>query len=285
MVDERQANRSEVRRGHGRTADNVSFGYRHVTSTEKKRLVQEQFEPIASTYDLADTLLSFGFDSRWRKNALRLSGLRTGDVVLDACGGTAGLARLAARQVGPKGRVLVYDLNRPMIETGRKRTAADAGPSVISFVQGDAELLSFPDRTFDAVTVGFGLRNLVQPEKGLEEFLRVLKPGGKLMILEFSLPTNRLLRDLYHFYSFYWMPFAGRLICGTGTSFRYLAESIRVFPTPDELAKRMRHSGFSDVRFERLSNGIAVAYLGVRPALSVPTPALSFPSPAGGGDR
>jgi demethylmenaquinone methyltransferase/2-methoxy-6-polyprenyl-1,4-benzoquinol methylase len=229
-------------------ADRVTFGYRKVTSTEKKRLVHAQLDPIARTYDLADTLLSFGLDSLWRKHALRLPGLRSGDVVLDACGGTA-------------------------------------GPSVISFVQGDAEQLSFPDRTFDAVTVGFGLRNLVHPENGLEEFLRVLKPGGKLMILEFSLPTNRLLRDLYHFYSFYWMPFAGRLICGAGTSFRYFAESIRVFPTPDELAERMRHSGFSDVRFERLSNGIAVAYLGVRPALSVATPALSSPSPAAGGDR
>lgn len=266
-------------------ADRVTFGYREVTSTEKKRLVQEQFDPIARTYDLADTLLSFGLDSLWRKHALRLPGLRSGDVVLDVCGGTAGLARLAARRVGSKGRVLAYDLNRPMIETGRKKAAVDAGPRVVSFVQGDAEQLSFPDGIFDAVTVGFGLRNLVHPEKGLEEFFRVLKPGGKLMVLEFSLPTNRLLRDLYHVYSFYWMPFAGRLICGTGTSFRYLAESIRVFPTPDEMAERMRHSGFSDVRFERLSNGIAVVYLGVRPVLSVATPALSSISPAVGGDR
>jgi demethylmenaquinone methyltransferase/2-methoxy-6-polyprenyl-1,4-benzoquinol methylase len=245
--------------------ERVSFGYREVSSTEKKRLVQEQFDPIARTYDLADTLLSFGLDSRWRKKAIRLLGLKRGDWVLDACGGTAGLARLAARRVGLDGRVLVYDFNRPMMDAGLEKIRRDGRRAPVSFVQGDAEEVSFPDGTFNAVTIGFGIRNLAHPEKGLREFLRVLKSGGRLMILEFSLPVNPLLRRLYHFYSFYWMPFAGRIICGTGTSFRYLAESVRVFPTPEELAERMRDSGFSDVRFERLSNGIAVVYLGVKP--------------------
>ena len=252
------------------TTEKVPFGYRQVSSAEKKRLVQEQFNPIAGTYDLADTLLSFGLDSRWRKKAIKLLGLEPGDLVLDACGGTAGLAKLAGRRVGPEGRVLVYDLNRPMMETGKERLQASSKPSpgeapLISFVQGDAEELSFPDWTFDAVTIGFGLRNLVHPEKGLSEFLRVLEPGGKLMVLEFSTPVNSLLRSLYHFYSFYWMPFAGRLICGTGTSFRYLAESIRVFPTPDGLAGKLGSAGFRDVRYRRLTNGIAVAYLAVKP--------------------
>jgi len=261
---------SESWAGNGLTADKVTFGFRQVSSTEKKRLVQEQFSPIARTYDLADTILSFGLDSRWRKKAIRLLGLEPGNLVLDACGGTAGLALVSARRVRPSGRVMVYDFNRPMMDAGRERLQA-ASPlstserSTISFVQGDAEDLSFPAGTFDAVTIGFGLRNLARPEKGLAEFLRVLKTGGKLMVLEFSLPVNAILRALYHLYSFYWMPFAGRLICGTGTSFRYLAESIRVFPKPEELAGRMRSAGFIDVRFRRLSNGIAVVYLGVRP--------------------
>jgi demethylmenaquinone methyltransferase/2-methoxy-6-polyprenyl-1,4-benzoquinol methylase len=256
------------------TADRVSFGFRQVTSTEKKRLVQEQFDPIARTYDLADTLLSFGLDSRWRKKAIRLLALEPGSLVLDACGGTAGLAKLAAGRVGPLGRVMVYDFNRPMMDAGKKKLQAGSPPSpgeasIISFVQGDAEDMSFPGGTFDAVTIGFGIRNLAHPVKGLAEFLRVLKPGGKLMILEFSIPVNALLRRLYHFYSFHWMPFAGRLICGTGTSFRYLAESIRVFPMPDGMAEQIKSSGFSDVRFERLSNGIAVVYLATKPGPEV----------------
>jgi demethylmenaquinone methyltransferase/2-methoxy-6-polyprenyl-1,4-benzoquinol methylase len=252
------------------TAEKVTFGYQQVTSAEKKRLVQEQFDPIARTYDLADSLLSFGLDSRWRKKAIRLLALRPGDLVLDACGGTAGLARLAARRVGPGGRVTVYDFSRPMMEAGKKRIGAASTPSSnetppISFVQGDAEDLSFRGATFDAVTIGFGIRNLVYPEKGLAEFLRVLKPGGRLMILEFSLPVSPVLRRLYHFYSFRWMPFAGRLICGTDASFGYLAESIRVFPNPDGLAEIIGRSGFADVRFKRLSNGIAIVYLATKP--------------------
>jgi demethylmenaquinone methyltransferase/2-methoxy-6-polyprenyl-1,4-benzoquinol methylase len=244
--------------------DNVPFGYRQITSAEKKRLVQDHFSSIARTYDLADTLLSFGLDSLWRRKAVRLLGLKSGDRVLDACGGTAGLARLASRRIGPGGRVTVYDFNRPMMEAGRRKIRNDEAESLVSFVQGDAEGISFPDGTFDAVTIGFGIRNLSHPEKGLGEFLRVLKPGGKLMVLEFSLPVNRLLRGLYHLYSFHWMPFAGGLICGTGASFRYLAESIRVFPKPDEMAEQMRSLGFRDVRFHRLSNGIAVVHLGTK---------------------
>jgi demethylmenaquinone methyltransferase/2-methoxy-6-polyprenyl-1,4-benzoquinol methylase len=252
------------------TEEKITFGYRRVSPAEQKRLVQEQFTPIAQTYDRADTLVSFGLDSQWRKKAIRLLGLEPGNLVLDACGGTAGLALAAASWVRPSGRVVVYDFNRPMMDAGRKRLQAASplstdGRSTVSFIQGDAEDLSFPAGTFDAVTIGFGLRNLARPEKGLAEFLRVLKPGGKLMVLEFSIPVNAILRALYHLYSFYWMPFAGSLICGTGASFRYLAESIRVFPGPEELSVRIRGAGFIDVRFRRLSNGIAVVHLGARP--------------------
>jgi demethylmenaquinone methyltransferase / 2-methoxy-6-polyprenyl-1,4-benzoquinol methylase len=247
------------------TAEKVSFGYREVTPAEKKRLVQEQFDPIARTYDLADTVLSFGLDSRWRRKAVRLLGLEKGDFVLDVCGGTARLARLAAGRVGSDGRAVVYDFNLPMMLAGKGKIEPGKDTASISFIQGDAEDLSFPGGRFGAVSIGFGIRNLAHPEKGLSEFFRVLKPGGKLMILEFSLPINRLVRSLYHFYSFRWMPLIGRLICGTEEPFRYLAESIRIFPKPEMLAGLIRDSGFTDVGFRRLSNGIAVAYFGVKP--------------------
>ncbi|MGA2532702.1 MAG: class I SAM-dependent methyltransferase [Candidatus Aminicenantales bacterium] len=247
------------------TKETVPFGYREVTPAEKKRLVRAEFDEIARAYDFADTVLSFGLDSRWRKNAVSLLGVGEGDFVLDACGGTAGLARLVARPAGPAGQVVVYDFSRAMMEVGESRARGPAARAPIGFVQGDTEDLSFPGGTFDAVTIGFGLRNLAHPAKGLGEFLRVLKPGGKLMVIEFSLPVNRFFRALYHAYSFCWMPLAGRLICRGGGSFRYLAESIRVFPAPEEIAENIREAGFDDVLFRRLSGGIAVVYLGVKP--------------------
>lgn len=245
--------------------DKVSFGYRHVAAAEKKRLVRSQFDPIARRYDLADALMSAGLDGRWRKEAIRLLGLQQGNRVLDACGGTAGLAKLAARGVGPDGRVTVCDFSLPMIRAGRAALRTTAERSLIDFVRGDAENLGYPASAFDAVTIGLGIRNLAHPEKGLRECLRVLAPGGRLMIFEFSLPVNPLLRGAYHVYSFHLMPLLGRLICGTSAPFRYLAESIRVFPKPEAVALMIRDAGFSEVRFTRLFNGIAVVYLGVRP--------------------
>jgi demethylmenaquinone methyltransferase/2-methoxy-6-polyprenyl-1,4-benzoquinol methylase len=245
--------------------DTVPFGYRYIAAGDKKRLVRSQFDPIARRYDLADALVSVGLDGRWRKEAIRLLGLQPGDRVLDACGGTARLAKLAAPHVGPDGRVTVCDFNLPMINAGRAALRTAEERRLIAFVQGDAESLCFPDATFDAVTIGLGLRNLVHPEQALRECLRVLTAGGRLLIFEFSVPVNPLLRGLYHVYSFCWMPLLGRLICGTAAPFRYLAESMRVFPKPEDVAVMICHAGFSDVRFRRLFNGIAAVYLGVRP--------------------
>jgi demethylmenaquinone methyltransferase/2-methoxy-6-polyprenyl-1,4-benzoquinol methylase len=245
--------------------EKVPFGYRTVGAEEKKRLVHDQFTPIAGTYDRADALLSFGLHFLWKRAAVRRLGLRPGQSVLDVCGGTADLALRAAKRIGRAGRAVVYDFNRPMIETGRKKGGRAGNGEIIAFVQGDAERLSFPDGSFDAVTVGFGLRNLVDLDRGLDEIFRVLKPGGRLSALEFSLPRRPWHRSVYAFYSFRVMLPAARVITGTDGPFLYLAESIRVFDPPEEVASRFRRAGFNEVAVRSLSLGIASIYSGRKP--------------------
>jgi demethylmenaquinone methyltransferase/2-methoxy-6-polyprenyl-1,4-benzoquinol methylase len=243
------------------TSDRVPFGYRQVTPEEKKRLVCQQFDPIATTYDLADAVLSAGLDERWRKKGIRLLKLGQGDRVLDLCGGTGDFALLAASRTGERGRVSIYDFNRRMMEAGRWKIRRSGREQDISFVQGEAEFISFADECFDAVTLGFGLRNFVDPELGLKEIHRVLKPGGRLLVLEFSLPERRGLRSLYHFYSFRIMPLVARIVSGTAGPYRYLAESIRVFPPPEKVAEMIAQSGFQEVRLIKLSRGLATLYM------------------------
>ena len=163
-----------------------------------------------------------------------------------------------------RGRVVLYDINRAMMEEGRLKVAKASLADRILYVQGDAECMSFPDRSFDAAMVGFGIRNLTNMDKGLAEMYRVLKPGGKMMCLEFSLPTSSWFRFLYDFYSFHLMPIAGRLLAGNREAYLYLPESIRKFPLPDEFAAMLKDAGFSAVAYRRLTNGIAVIYTGVK---------------------
>ena len=246
-------------------ADKVPFGFRTVGAKEKKRLVHDQFTPIAGTYDRADALLSLGLHFLWKRATVRRLGLRPGQSVLDVCGGTADLALRAAKRVGRSGRAVVCDFNRPMMETGRRKSERARHGRVVTFVQGDAESLPFPDASFDAATVGFGLRNLVDLDRGLDEIFRVLKPGGRLSALEFSLPRRRWQRSLYAFYSFKLMLPAARRITGTDGPFRYLAESIRVFDPPEGVAGRLGRAGFTDVAFSLRTLGIAVIYTGRKP--------------------
>jgi len=241
-------------------ADQVPFGYGTVGADEKKRLVQETFTPIAATYDRADTILSLGLHLLWKRAAVRALRLRPGDRVLDVCGGTADLALGAARRLGPADEVVVCDLNRPMMEEGLSKSRRSRNGAVVAFVQGDAERLPFPDRSFDAATVGFGLRNLVDLDQGLREIGRVLKPEGRFAGLEFTLPRRRWLRTLYSFYSFRIMPPAARVITGTDGPFRYLVESIRVFAGTGDIPGGLRRAGLTDVRVRPLTQGIATVY-------------------------
>jgi len=245
-----------------RPSEKVHFGYRTVGTAEKKRLVHDQFTPIAATYDRADALLSLGLHFLWKQATVRGLGLGPGESLLDVCGGTADLAVLAARHLGPGGRAVVCDFNRPMMEAGRIKSGRARSGGIVSFIQGDAESLPFAHASFDAVTVGFGLRNLVDLDRGIREIARVLKPGGRLAALEFSLPRRRWQRSLYAFYSFRLMLPAARFISGTDGPYRYLAESIRVFEPPEELAGRLARAGIAGVACRPVSLGIATIYSG-----------------------
>ena len=243
----------------------ASFGYRQVPAREKRQWVLRHFNSISRQYDWMNTVLSFGLQHHWKSAAVRAMELNSGDRVLDLCGGTADLAILAARQIGPAGSAVLYDINRAMIEAGKPKVARIPLASRIWYVQGDAEQIAFRDGQFEAAMVGFGIRNLTRMEKGLEEMYRVLKPGGKLMCLEFSIPTSRWFRWLYHLYSFHIMPLAGQILAGSREAYTYLPQSIRKFPLPDELASILERIGFSNITYRTLTNGIAVIHLGTKP--------------------
>jgi demethylmenaquinone methyltransferase / 2-methoxy-6-polyprenyl-1,4-benzoquinol methylase len=241
------------------------FGYRRVSAAEKGRLVHQHFNTVARKYDLLNSLLSFGMHHLWKQAAVRMMHLKPGDRVLDVCGGTADLAIRAARIIGSTGKVIVYDINWAMIAAGWPKVANSTLSPRIGYIHGDAEHLSCPDASFDAVMVGFGIRNLTRPEVGFEEMFRVLKPGGTLMCLEFSKPKTAWFRRLYDFYSFYIMPAVGKIMVGSWEAYTYLPESIRMFSQPEELTASLEKIGFTQIRYRRLTNGIAVIHLGVKP--------------------
>lgn len=240
----------------------VPYGYGRVTGPEKRRLVLHHFDQIAARYDLADALLSFGLHFLWRRSAIHRLGLDRAATLLDLCGGTGDFAAMVSGDRAFIGLSVVCDMNRPMLESGRRKKDRSPPKRRIHWVQGDAEELGFPDGSFDAVTVGFGVRNLVALERGLEEMFRVLRKNGKLMIMEFSLPVTPWFRALYHWYSFRVMPLFGRVVTGKKDPFVYLAESVRTFPSPEDMASRLERTGFRDVRFERLTDGVVVLYIG-----------------------
>jgi demethylmenaquinone methyltransferase/2-methoxy-6-polyprenyl-1,4-benzoquinol methylase len=244
--------------------ESVYFGYRLIPAEEKKQLVLQHFNSIARHYDLMNTLLSFGIHHLWKRTAVKMLAPAPGYRVLDVCGGTGDLAALAARTMGSSGRVVVYDINRSMIKAGLHKVVNTPLERQINHVQGDAEKISFPDLFFDGAMVGFGIRNVTDLEKGFSEMYRVLKPGGKMICLEFSRPTASMFRWLYDFYSFYMMPLLGELVTGSRKAYTHLPESIRMFPLPDELSAILVRIGFSEVSYRRLTNGIAVIHVAVK---------------------
>jgi demethylmenaquinone methyltransferase/2-methoxy-6-polyprenyl-1,4-benzoquinol methylase len=240
------------------------FGLREFQEKKKARAVARHFDRVAERYDFMNSLLSLGIQHVWKRAAVRMLGLRPGDKVLDVCGGTGDLAILASRNVGPRGKVVIYDINRKMMLAGLSKIAPFPLLSNIHHVQGDAERLSFDDRTFDAAMVGFGIRNLTHLAGGFAEMHRILKPGGKLLCLEFSRPLNPIIRVLYDFYSFNVMPLLGAIVTGSAQSYACLSETIRMFPLPRELSAVLTDLGFYGVDYKVMTNGIAVAHVGVK---------------------
>jgi len=249
---------------HAQSEEMSFFGFRRIPAREKGRKVLRHFNSIAGKYDFMNTVLSFGLHHFWKRWAVEILSLNPGDRVIDVCGGTADLSILAGRRVGGRGRVFLYDINRAMMEGGKPKVSRASLNERVCFVQGDAEGISCPQGVFDAALVGFGVRNLTHMDKGLAEMHRVLRPGGKFMCLEFSLPTSPAFRWLYDFYSFHLMPLAGKILAGTREAYLYLPESIRKFPPPEELSRTLREIGFIRVTYRRLTNGIAVIYTGVK---------------------
>ena len=245
--------------------DTTHFGYQQVDKNEKADLVAGVFHSVAARYDLMNDLMSVGIHRIWKRFTIELSGVRQGDSVLDIAGGTGDLAAKFARVVGKEGRVVLADINESMLQVGRDKLLDTGQLGNIEFVQADAQYLPFPDNSFDCITIAFGLRNVTDKDKALQSMLRVLKPGGRLLVLEFSKPQNELLSRAYDAYSFRMLPFMGKLVANDSESYKYLAESIRMHPDQDTLLEMLEDAGFTDCNFHDLTGGIVALHRGVKP--------------------
>jgi demethylmenaquinone methyltransferase / 2-methoxy-6-polyprenyl-1,4-benzoquinol methylase len=239
----------------------VPFGYEEVDERDKARRVEGVFTSVASRYDLMNDLMSMGLHRLWKAFAVARSGVREGGRVLDVAAGSGDLGCALARRAGPTGQVWLTDINRAMLEVGRDR-ALDAGLALPA-VQCDAERLPFPSDHFDCVTVAFGLRNMTHKEAALAEMRRVLRPGGRLLVLEFSRVWGPLARA-YDWYSFNVLPRLGRAVAGDEASYRYLAESIRVHPDQESLKAMLEQAGLERVEYHNLAAGAVALHLGYK---------------------
>lgn len=242
----------------------VDFGFEKVAWAEKAQRVRSVFASVASKYDVMNDVMSFGVHRLWKQFTLALTGLRPGQRALDVAGGTGDLALGMLRQVGKQGSVVLSDINPNMLERGRDRLLDMGAAGNVECLVADAERLPFDDNSFDCVTIGFGLRNVTDKAAALNSMLRVLKPGGQLLILEFSRPVAPGLKPLYDAYSFNVLPLLGRFIAGDEASYRYLAESIRMHPDQESLLEMLRTAGYAQVRYHNLSGGIVALHRGYK---------------------
>lgn len=241
------------------------FGYQTVDAEEKQGKVADVFHSVAAKYDVMNDLMSFGIHRLWKRFTMEFTGVRKGDSVLDIAGGTGDLTMKFSDLVGPEGKVILADINDSMLKVGRDRLLDKGYSGNIECVQANAECLPFEDNSFDVVTMAFGLRNVTDKDQALREFNRVLKPGGRLLVLEFSKTNNPLLKKAYDLYSFTALPFMGKLITNDSESYRYLAESIRMHPGQDELKAMFEDAGFANCEYHNLTGGIVALHKGIKP--------------------
>jgi demethylmenaquinone methyltransferase/2-methoxy-6-polyprenyl-1,4-benzoquinol methylase len=244
--------------------ETTHFGYRDVPVAEKQKLVGQVFSSVATSYDLMNDLMSFGIHRLWKRHFAAISGVRAGDRVLDLAGGTGDIAALLLPLVGERGEIVVGDINAAMLTVGRDRLTDRGLVKGVRYAQLNAQALPFPDRSFDAVTIAFGLRNVTDKQRALEEMHRVLKIGGKALILEFSQVRQEWLKPLYDFHSFQVLPRLGRLFAQDADSYRYLAESIRKHPNQETLLAMMDQAGFAKTEVRNLTAGIVAIHRGYR---------------------
>ena len=244
--------------------ETTHFGYQKVPVNEKHERVAEVFRSVATRYDIMNDLMSLGTHRLIKRFTIELSGLRQGNRILDLAGGTGDLSIRFSPIVGKEGHVVLADINAAMLKVGRDRIVDRGLQSNITVAQSDAECLPFADNCFDCVCIAYGLRNVTRKERALESILRVLKPGGRLLVLEFSKPQNRFISKAYDAFSELW-PIAGKAIVGDSESYRYLVESIRVHPDQEALLAMLDEAGFVDTRFHNVLNGISAIHVGVKP--------------------
>ena len=252
-------------RDNGAQDETTHFGFRQVPKSQKASQVADVFHSVAGKYDLMNDLMSMGIHRLWKRFTIELSGVRPGQQVLDIAGGTGDLTMKFSDLVGPSGRVVLADINASMLQVGRERLTDRGYAGNIEYVQADAEHLPFPDNTFNVVSIAFGLRNVTDKDQALRDMARVLKPGGKVMVLEFSKPTNPLLSKAYDTYSFSALPLMGQLFAGDSESYRYLAESIRMRPDQDTLKGMMENAGLVNCRYYNMTGGIVALHVGTKP--------------------
>ena len=242
------------------TDNTTHFGFKDVPIGEKAKLVKGVFDSVAGKYDIMNDLMSMGIHRIWKRIAIQLSHVRAGEQVLDLAGGTGDMTALFQKRVGSTGRVVLSDINAAMLQRGRDRLIDDGIAGNVQYAQIDAEKLPFPDNSFDCVSIAFGLRNVTHKEEALKSIYRVLKPGGRAIILEFSEVQGDLMKKGYDIYSFKILPFLGKLIANDSESYRYLAESIRMHPNQETLKKMMAEAGFERCEYFNITQGVVAVH-------------------------
>jgi len=240
------------------------FGYQSVDTDKKEGMVADVFHSVAAKYDVMNDLMSFGVHRIWKQLTIDQSGVRPGQHVLDLAGGTGDLAIKLARRVGPTGSVVLSDINESMLSVGRERLIDKGIVGNVTYSQANAECLPFDDNSFHCVTMAFGLRNVTDKDKALSSIFRVLKPGGRLLVLEFSKPVIPLLSKAYDAYSFTALPLMGKLVAGDAESYKYLAESIRMHPDQETLQGMMDTVGFENTSYQNFTGGVVALHKGFK---------------------